>query len=39
MTNVKWLTEITVVTEPFAGYQEVDGVSLPAATRTRRGAR
>jgi sulfane dehydrogenase subunit SoxC len=25
MTNVKWLTRITAVTEPFAGYQNAEG--------------
>ena len=25
MTHVKWLRELTVVTEPFQGYQQVRG--------------
>ncbi|HEY6379207.1 MAG TPA: sulfite oxidase [Candidatus Dormibacteraeota bacterium] len=28
MTNVKWLSRITAVTEPFAGYQQVSGYRL-----------
>jgi len=28
MTNVKWLTRITVVAQPFAGYQQVRGYHL-----------
>jgi DMSO/TMAO reductase YedYZ molybdopterin-dependent catalytic subunit len=28
MTNVKWLTQITLLTEPFAGYQQARGYRL-----------
>ena len=28
MTNVKWLTRITVLDEPFTGYQQAQGYRL-----------
>ena len=37
MTNVKWLSAITVVEEPFAGYQVANGLPVPAE-RGRGGA-
>ena len=38
MTNVKWLTAITVTTEPFAGYQQTTSYRY-RQTRTRRDGR
>ena len=37
MTNVKWLTRISVIDEPFRGYQQAQG--LPPAARSRRAGR
>ena len=39
MTNVKWLSRITVLDEPFTGYQQAAAATACARTRTSRASR